>query len=155
MEKYKIEIFKKENSNDTFEFKTLSEFLSGKVIGLLLRHFGFKTMNVTNVDFFRNLETNIRNKIPYGSSGITKVQLENIFSNFRITDDSPIFLIWDLDTMIDYLTLRNLLKYFEYIWYDSSDEALVLFVPEAEFVVLLTDRGYLACSFKNEHHMLS
>ena len=60
--------------------------------------------------------------------------------NGKVDMEADVYLVWN-HRNIDKMTLSCLSKYWDYIWYGSSDEMVLLYFDEYEKVLLITDYG--------------
>lgn len=60
--------------------------------------------------------------------------------NLNIPRDIVVDVIWNYDS-IDCFEFDVLKKSWEYIWYGTSDEMCLLYFPDINFVIMLTDYG--------------
>ena len=144
MEKFKVDIYLSEHDgNEVFKYETLSDFQSGKVIGMLLSLLGITDCNTLTQTFYPFLEQEIDEKIIYKDSA-DSVLLSSVFSQIATDDNDAVYIIWDIDYRVDRMRLGDLIDNWEYIWYDTSDEAVILYLPQRKSIVFVTDRGYLS-----------
>lgn len=144
MEKFKVDIYLSEHDgNEVFKYETLSDFQSGKVIGMLLSLLGFTDCDTLSQAFYPFLEKEIDEKIIYNDS-VDGGLLSTVFSQIVTDDNDDVYIIWDIDCTVDRMRLSDLIDNWEYIWYDTSDEAVILYLLHSKNVVFVTDRGYLS-----------
>lgn len=140
MEKFKLEIFKKDNAFD-LPYITLNKDDSIWIvdqISLTLRDSYVKNEN----SFFHFLNDSLEVVFLYNNN-FSSSFLKELIIRLQLTEESLVFVVWDLDLPVDLFKLENLVDYWNYIWYDASDEAIALFFPSKNKVLLLTDHGYL------------
>lgn len=144
MEKFKVDIYLSEHDgNAVFKYETLSGFQSGKVIGMLLSLLGITDCDTSSQAFYPFLDKEIDEKIIYNDSVDSGV-LSTVFSQIATDDNDDVYIIWDIDCSVDRMRLSDLIDNWEYIWYDTSDEAVILYLPHSKNIVFVTDRGYLS-----------
>lgn len=143
MEKFKVDIYLSEHDgNEVFKYETLDGFQSGKVIGMLLSLLGITDCAIPSQAFYPFLEKEIDEKIIYNDS-VDNGLLSSVF--LQITaDNDDVYIIWDIDCSVDRMRMDDLIDNWEYIWYDTSDEAVILYLPQRKSIVFVTDRGYLS-----------
>lgn len=144
MEKFKVDIYLSEHDgNAVFKYEILSGFQSGKVIGMLLSLLGITDCDTSSQAFYSFLDKEIDEKIIYNDSVGSGV-LSTVFSQIATDDNDDVYIIWDIDCSVDRMRLSDLIDNWEYIWYDTSDEAVILYLPHSKNIVFVTDRGYLS-----------
>lgn len=144
MEKFKIDIYLAENKgNEVFQYETLNGFQSGKIIGMLLALFGVTDHATTPQAFYPVIDKELDKKIFYDTIVDSRL-LFSIFSKFTTDFNSEVYVVWNIDCDVDRMRLGDLVDYWEYIWYDTSDEAIILYLPQSKNIVFVTDRGYLS-----------
>lgn len=141
MEKFKTEIFEKENPGSQFEFVTLDAFESGKLIGFLLERLGFSDPLITDQEFFSRCEQFLHSKIS-GSGEVSVSDLRNLLDKGQVDSDKSAYIIWSVATLVDQVALRYLLDNWDFFWYDTSDEAMMIYLPGVNQVVLVTESRY-------------
>lgn len=144
MEPFKIEIFKEENQGKVFDFVSLDEFESGKVVGMLLSLTGITNNKIETPGLFRHLERYIPNKVGYDDKGVGRNFLQSLMSELSVHGSATSCVIWDMASRVDEFKAESLIDDWDYVWYDTSDEALVIYIPENKVVLLVTDHGYVA-----------
>jgi len=143
MEKFKVDIYRSEHGNEVFKYETLGGFQSGKVIGMLLSLLGITDYNTPAQAFYPFLEKEIGDKIIY-NDGVDSGLLSSVFSLITTDDNDDVYIIWDIDCNVDTMRLSDLIDNWEYIWYDTSDEAVILYLPHSKNIIFVTDRGYFS-----------
>jgi hypothetical protein len=139
MEPFKFDIYKSENPDLDLNITSLDPLESGKIIGFLLCHHMIDDPQIKNSNFFHLLEKSVE-KI--SCQEITSALIDQIIQREEVDKESEVFIIWDLDTLVDKTDCSTLIINWDYIWYDASDEALILFFVKSKLTVLITDRGY-------------
>ncbi|SEL95023.1 hypothetical protein [Parapedobacter koreensis] len=144
MEPFKVEIFKEENQGKVFGFVSLDEFESGKVVGMLLSLTGITNNRIETPVLFKHLERYIPNKVRYDDKGAGRDFLQSLMSELSIKGSASSYIIWDMVSRVDEFKVESLIDDWDYVWYDTSDEAMVIYIPENKTVLLVTDHGYAA-----------
>lgn len=141
MEKFKLEIFKKENSEE-LRYLTLNRDDSSWIISQIFHTLGGREKFKNTDLFFNYLNDSLANKLlfeeEFSSNSLKEIQVKG-----EIKEDSLVFVVWDLESDIDLFRMETLINYWNYIWYDTSDEAISLFIPCSSKVLLITDHGYI------------
>lgn len=138
MEQYKLDAFAFDHP-EKLDIWTLDNHLSNVIISGL-----FKTLDIDikNAHPFKEVYDKLGNSLIIDSIN-EKEGFDVLFSKIfisQLNDEDQVFLIWNINTPVDICSVKILKKYWDYIWYGSSDEALLLFVPE-KFVLQLSDWG--------------
>jgi hypothetical protein len=60
--------------------------------------------------------------------------------NLNISQNSAVYIIWNYNN-VDKINIYILQNYWDYIWYGSSDEICLLYFPDSESLVMITDYG--------------
>src|SRR5690606_28512971 len=94
--------------------------------------------------FFSYLENEMERKIIYKDDGVSKELLSSLILEIAIKERENVYIIWDIDSSVDKMVLGELLVNWEYIWYDTSDEAMVLYIPSSKVIIFITDHGYIS-----------
>lgn len=142
MESFKLEIFKKENSKGRIDFSTLNTQDSIWVLSLIKDMFYGRIDVSTTQKFYQDLEDNIDVE-HVGFDEIDNCILRDILTEYEINESSLCFVIWEIESSVDLIGFGELIDKWEYIWYDSSDEAMVIFIPGINRLLLVTDHGYI------------
>lgn len=141
MEDFKNRIFEDEHPGQKMIYRTLSESDSVKVLADISQLVNAdKPLN--SKTFFPFLESALTDGIALDEDDLaTNTGLKKIFATANLEKSSPVFVIWSFDELVDTFNFSDLLKYWDYIWYGSSDEAVILFFPSSGFILLITDWG--------------
>lgn len=141
MQDFKLKVFRNENSK---ELKHVSLNLddSSWIIHQLIKVIEPMTQINDTPSFFKFLSLNLKNEMYYDKE-ISYEHLESVLNQNTLKNDSLVYIVWDLETKVDLFRLEDLLRFWEFIWYDVSDEAIVLFVPCIEKLLLVTDHGFI------------
>ena len=139
MEEFKIEILKKEKPEDLLEFTTLNMEDTKWIISNLLKVADLSGINTEQLYTF--LFKSLKNEISYERE-VSATFLENLLlTKFNIPSDTLCFVFWDYESGVDLFKVKELLNNWDYVWYDKSDEAMVLYFPSQEKLILVTDHG--------------
>ena len=142
MEQFKIANFEK--SHDfKLEFTTLTEEMSLNIISEILKHAGGSTNEIVN--FFSIVAKGISNSFLFNSINSKHGFTDLLEANPKLQTDK-LLVIWDNDQPVDSFSTQILAKYWDYIWYGTSDEAMVLFSPN-KFIILISDWGEIRVKY--------
>lgn len=144
MDKFKIDIYRSENEGTIFNFETLDDFGSGKLIGMLFSLLEITSYEISTKSFFSYLEGKLADKIFYKDPGVDKDLLYSLSKELLLEGQDNVYIIWDVNSRVDSIKLAELINNWDYIWYDVSDEAIVLFFPISKRIVFITDHGYVS-----------
>lgn len=139
MEQFKLENFKKEHKKD-LTFLELSDYETKMFLKRIKNENRFNDHLSLSLSLFWNeLELN---SITVESTD----KLTEIFNqlNLNISNDSIVYVVWSFDEPIDAFKYEEISKYWDDIWYDISDE-IVLLCTEGHYV-LITDYGEIRYS---------
>lgn len=103
--------------------------------GFLEQQYGIN--NSSNGDFFKVLLQKLPNKKEYESID-TPLELGAVFQDLVFQNDSEVFVIWNYPGDMDKFDLSYLLKYWEDIWFSTSDEAVGIFFPVIDRIIVIT-----------------
>lgn len=142
MEQFKLENFKKERKKD-LAFLELSDYETRIFVNRIKNENRFNNHLSLSL-FWHELEPN---SITVESTN----ELTEIFNqlNLNISNDSVVYVVWDFES-IDVFKYKEISKYWDDIWYDTSDE-IILLCTEG-YYILITDYGeirYSNCNNKN------
>ncbi|RYY56708.1 MAG: hypothetical protein EOO09_05600 [Chitinophagaceae bacterium] len=141
MEQFKLDIFSKDHPESYLRVETLASPESEQIIAELLRVLRLDTSRSRDSDLFEELERRVE-KFPLHDRETIDL-IREITDGQNSGTDTDVFLIWGIKEAVDRVLLSDLLKSWEYIWYDVSDEAVVLLIPQFYSLLLATDHGYL------------
>ncbi|MBD2757896.1 hypothetical protein [Spirosoma validum] len=135
MDQFKLDLFKQE-FDEPLLYQVISVQDEIKLENIL---FSFE-VNVTNKsDLFNRLLKNLPYKVLYKNLESTN-NVQNLLEKFNITDEK-VNLIWSYPDEIDSLSISYLIDDWKYIWYATSDEAVILFFAKTNLLILITDYG--------------
>jgi hypothetical protein len=139
MDDFKIQIFKEEQPEGLLQFTTLNTEDSKWVIGNMLKVAGMSGINTEQLYTF--LFKSLKNEVSYDHE-VSVAFLKNLLlTKSDIPPDTLCFVFWDYENGIDLFEVEELLLNWDYIWYDKSDEAMILYFPSQEKLILITDHG--------------
>ena len=143
MEPFKIEIARAERPTDPLQYVTLtaseSESVFARVSGLeKLRHY-------PPALFFSALVESLT--CEHKCEGKLQDCLSDWIGVDGSSDDQICYLLWEVGEAVDQFRVDDLLRDWEYIWYPTSDEVLVIYIPKVERIILLTDYGMIKTNF--------
>ena len=142
MEEFKVQIFKEENPNKELRYISLSSKDSKWVTINILELSGVsKSVNETPL-FYTSIMKSLENEID-SKGDITSKFLKDLLTSLDITLDSICFIFWDYESRIDLFTVQDVIDHWEYVWFGSSDEAIVLYFPGNRKLIFLTDYGLI------------
>jgi hypothetical protein len=147
MEDFKNRIFEDEHPGQKLVYQTLSKEESNKVIGDISQLVKADIV-LNSKSFFRFFESVLTDGIALNEGDLAAdAGLKTIFATANLDDTSQVFVIWSFDELVDTFSFYDLIKYWDYIWYGPSDEAVILFFPSSRFVLLITDWGNVNYKF--------
>ncbi|PQV44582.1 hypothetical protein CLV33_1212 [Jejuia pallidilutea] len=139
MDEFKLENFKKEYKKDLI-FLELSDFETKRIVNRIKNENRFNNhLPLTLSLFWKELESN---SINVESTNI----LEEIFNvlNLKVSSSSIVYIIWDFEKPIDVFKYDEVSKYWDDIWYDTTDEIILLCIED--YYILITDYGEIRYS---------
>lgn len=142
MEEFKIQIFKNEQPDKLFQFTTLNREDSTWVGATILKLAGISEILTETGLLYNSLFKFLTKEILYENE-ISSIFLKEVLTTFDISPDSVCFVFWDYESYIDLFKVEELTNNWDYIWYDKSDEAMILYFPSKEKIILVTDHGLL------------
>ena len=142
MEAFKIEIFKKERPSEPLFFKTLNREDSHWVLSNILKLAEKEGKLIGTEQLYSYLYGYLKNEVLYRDQNV-RACLENALKKCQIPLDALCFVFWDCESSVDLFILKDLITYWEFVWYETSDEAVVLFFPATEKLMLITEHGLM------------
>ncbi|KAA0990013.1 hypothetical protein [Dyadobacter aurulentus] len=134
MEHFKKELFFQEhNAHISCQPISNSEMLF--LNGFLEQRYGIN--NSINGNFFKVLLKKLSYKKEYDGVD-TSLEIEAVFQDLALQNDSEVFVIWNYPGDMDKFDLSYLLKYWEDIWFSVSDEAIGIFFPVMDRIIVVT-----------------
>ncbi len=134
MEKFKLDIYEKEIGRTFPKIEALDINDKNEALKKICKHIGLPK---DNVDLFIELENKLPN-IDFNEEFTFDIKL--IFKEFSFEETGDILIIWDIDN-IDKVDTKALLDNWNYIWYGSSDDAIILYQKEQNKLLLITHYG--------------
>ena len=133
MEKYKLENFQKEYGGKKLNFIPLGSY-EVQVFKNRLRNELSVESELSLLSLWEILESTKFNID-------TTDNLSQIFKNLKIniSNDVNVYVIWNLNNEIDFFKYEELSQYWEDIWYDTSDELVLLYAQG--FYILISEWG--------------
>ena len=142
MDEFKLKIFEKDYPNEILELSTLNCKDTRWITTNILRLGNLsESINDTQL-FYNSIVDSLQNEILY-EEGMSKYFLQSILNILGISNDSVCFVFWDFEKEVDLLSVKTILSKWDYIWYDTSDEALILYFPGNDKLMLVTDQGFI------------
>lgn len=141
MQAFKLELFRKEYPGQELEFETLDAFQSGKVIGMLCSCFEWSYPTRRSLEFFKYAEEKCYSGEHLNLMELGNDDLESLLKSNGILEDESVYIIWDLETPVDRFKAGTLTKFWDDVWFDVSDDALFLFIPEKRIALFVTHYG--------------
>jgi hypothetical protein len=132
VEKFKEDIYLSETNQSlskVFSVKRKDEILS-KILKIINsdRNTGNLFAEIENKLLFKDLDEEFT------------FDIERIFLDFKFKRDKELFVFWNKND-IDKIEANDLIEKWEYIWYGSSDDAVILFDEPNERVLMITHYG--------------
>lgn len=94
-------------------------------------------IRIRAVSFFTDLKEALVNNKSYDSLELS-VDIEKVFRDLRVLEEEIAIIIWNYPGDIDKMKLKDVIKYWEDIWFSPSDEAVAIFFPTVQKIVLIT-----------------
>lgn len=131
MEEFKKELFLEDNkfavpvSQVTVEEKNdIERFINSKLKNKACSFFtGLKDI-LTNSKSYNSLESS--------------ATIERACRDLRLLEAEIAIIIWNYPDDVDKMQLRDIIRYWENIWFSSSDEAAAIFFPVQRKIILIT-----------------
>lgn len=142
MDKFKIEIYQRENRGETLPIKAL-----GKEKSVLIFHEIKSILDVNKMcdtqSFYLSADNVLPNLIKYDDEIDNLAIYGVLIKELGLSLDSNVFIFWDCETPIDTIKVNVLIDNWDYIWYDSSDEAILIYNDDKRRIALITEKGYI------------
>ena len=126
----------------SLEYQSLNRPDSISLLEKIVKRCGISDNINSTQELFKNINKSLREEVIYGDD-FSSQTLSDLIKNHQLDGNSLVYIVWDYESSIDQIRFTDILKYWDYIWYDSSDEAIILYFPSIEKVVLITDHGVL------------
>lgn len=137
MEEFKVEIWRKDNIN--VRYQSLGQVEIQKIIDDIANKLKIR-LSCDSLLFTQLSEIFIDQMILLNINEPDGFECLISKFNLKIPGDVVVNVIWNYDS-VDCFEIDVLKKYWEYIWYGTSDEMCLLYFPEISFFVILTDYG--------------
>ncbi len=147
MENFKIENFEKERPGDKFpEFSTLDRYHAEQLRDRFKAQFSLGS-EADESDLLKAIEATERILIGTNAEK-SDFRLDTVVAGCGIRPHQHVFLNWYRFDRIDKFLMKDLSRYFSYIWYPSSDD-IDVFDSSISWVVSIRHDG--AVSFSDSH----
>ena len=137
MEEFKVEIWRKDNIN--VRYQSLGQVEIQKIIDDIANKLKIR-LSCDSLLFTQLSEIFIDQMILLNINEPDGFECLISIFDLNIPGDVVVNVIWNYDS-VDCFEIDVLKKYWEYIWYGTSDEMCLLYFPEISFFVILTDYG--------------
>jgi hypothetical protein len=94
-------------------------------------------MNDNPSDFFGLVREKFPKSMAFESLESTE-GIKQALTRLELINGKSVIVIWKYPDDMDKFDLRYLIKYWEDIWFSSSDEVICLFFPEIDKMILIT-----------------
>ena len=139
MEIFKIENFIKDHPNKQFPwFNTLSQIESQKIFEKLKQKINI-AKKISHKALVKKIHKKGRN-INFANAESIEFDFEDLISHLNIKPNIKIYINWYHYDNIDIILFREFCKYFDYIWYPSSDD-IDLFDDDLSWVISVSHDG--------------
>lgn len=128
MEQYKIEIYEEETGKkfpETFQLEKAE-------CNIVIKNIA----HITNFKVAENIFSALTENLNYYDID-DDLEITDVINNVNFKDKF-INIIWR-ENQINRVSIDFLEQYWNFIWYPTSDEAVILFFPISEKIVMLTD----------------
>jgi hypothetical protein len=141
MDKFKLLLFKEEFKCD-LDYIGISIINSNLVINELLN-----SLNLDKIDVCQSFFEKVFDKLEDDFVTNKPIDLNLIFNliheksiKFDLTVNLDVYLIWEFDLPVDLINMNILKQYWDFIWFDGSDESMLIFAPD-NFIIQICDWG--------------
>lgn len=139
MEKFKREIWEKDELH--IEYDSLDYQQIQQILYKIVKEYNVTIDNLNNSSFFINMSDILKKSVVLldinekdGFKDMCSLLKLNILQN------SIVYVIWNY-TDIDRFQACTLQKYWDYIWYGTSDEVCLLYFADIKSFVMINDYG--------------
>ncbi len=143
MQRFKMDIYERENGGKVFPVNSLnqseSDFIFTRIVHILNIDESIFDKRKIYTYAYNNLDKLIRYENEVNSELIHNILIKNM----KLSLDSNVFIYWDNEIPIDALKITTLINDWEYIWYDVSDEAILIYNDDEKKLALITEQGYI------------
>lgn len=138
MQQYKLNNLKREKPDFNFDFESIPKGEFEKIVSKCkserIKELFFSKSPFTN--FMENYTQKVivpdLNKVAGFNELINKVSFNS--------DSTTLFVFWNANE-VDKIKVDTLKKFWEYIWYDDSDEAVIIFDSNDEKVIMVVENN--------------
>jgi len=142
MEIFKIELFEKENPSNEFpSFITLDSEGTAKI----RQRFAQKlktTENLGGKELLALLSSNCETIKKFNAT-VVGFNVSEVLSDLKVFPKDKIYINWYRYDDIDEMSFTDFSKYFDYIWFPSSDD-IDLFDDTYDWVLSISHEGYVS-----------
>ncbi len=134
----------KENPGKSFEIESLDNDESQLMYKEIKKALNINEGGPCNTQLiFASADNYLPNLIDYQDEIDDSVIREVLIGQFGSALDDELYIFWDSETPIDAIKVNVLVENWDYIWYDASDEAILVFNHNKWRLALITEQGYL------------
>ena len=139
MEDFKKEIWEKDGYR--LEYDSLNQLQIRQILHRLTEICSIPIDNIDNPAIFTKMSDMLSKKLVLSTINETD-GFKDICSllKLNIPKNSTVYIIWNYNT-IDKIKACVLQDYWDYIWYGTSDEMCLLYFPDIESLIMITDYG--------------
>ena len=147
MQKFKLEIYKKENQRSILEYETLNLDESNSIFLKIKNIVKCISKDLDDEVIFKSAEKKLFQCIDVKDE-IDQDLIAHIFLDIiKLPLDSKVYIFWDINSFIDQFNIEKLIENWEYIWYDTSDEAILIYIEFKSILMLITDHGFIKLNY--------
>lgn len=132
--------FKEDFYVDTYNEALKLEKPTGDEMSKLTAHLA--TLQITEGNLFERLRNHCNHSKPIEQLD-KQVGLQDALIKLKLNEQTEVIVIWRFPGDIDKFELSYLLIHWEDVWYPASDEAVCLFFPLTDQLILITDYGMI------------
>src|SRR6478735_665851 len=133
MQDFKLDIYKEKKGTVFSGIESLGVLRIKEIAEEIFNLIGLSALKKER--FFPSIE----NKLAYKDFEDT-YSIRSIFQELKFEDSGDLLILWD-ENSIDRVDTNALLDNWEYIWYDVSDDAVILYHQESKNLLLITHYG--------------
>lgn len=125
-----------------------------------MRKLAAEELSLLQGKIFKSVRENLNIKLPEEISRLELLEqdffpqnaespdfkLEEAMAQFKIYPDSIVYINWYRFDTVDRIELRDLYKYFDYIWYPGSDD-IEVFDSSARWMISVSHSGHTSVKF--------
>lgn len=142
MDAFKIELFQKENPQCEFPQVTA---LSAEEMTCIRQKFAKKLsvdQNTTGKDLLNLLVKSSKSIMDYNACNSGFI-VANVFNHLKIVPKANVYINWYQFDKIDTININDFIKYFDDIWFPSTDD-IEIFDDTCDWVLLIAHDGYIS-----------